>query len=133
MREEDKAKALESAPTEVETTGRQSAGMCGLCGMQMFLDERPHHCPPAAREGEPRLGEVNLHHPDGPMILADGGQWVPLGTLQSRKKYPKLYALVGMTYCDEDLRCCGELFLAGPELKDGDFDGFKISGDSKHA
>jgi hypothetical protein len=67
-----------------------------------------------------KIGDINVAYPGGPAILADGGVWLPLGSLASRKRYPKLYAAIGQTYADEDKRCCNaELFLAGPEEIEG--------------
>ncbi len=65
----------------------------------------------------PELGDINVSYPGGARMLADGGVWLPCGTLQSRKVYPQLYALIGQTYADEDKRCCNaELFLVGPDV-----------------
>jgi hypothetical protein len=53
-----------------------------------------------------KLGDINLHGDAGAMMLADRGEWLPCGSLQSRKDYPELYALIGQSYTDEDKRCC---------------------------
>lgn len=64
-----------------------------------------------------KIGDVDVNHNGGPAMLADGGAWVPLGSLQSRKTYPLLYAAIGHAYSDEDLRCCNsELFVCGNEI-----------------
>ena len=58
-----------------------------------------------------KIGDINLQN-SVPMIYADGGTWLKCsGQLVSRKQFPLLYAHLGMSYADEDQRCCNaELF-----------------------
>lgn len=59
----------------------------------------------------PKIGDINLQN-SVPMIYADGGTWLTCsGQLVSRKDFPGLYSKIGMSYADEDQRCCNaELF-----------------------
>ena len=58
-----------------------------------------------------KIGDINIHL-ECPAIYADGGVWlVCSGQLVSRKQFPLLYSKIGMSYADEDQRCCNaELF-----------------------
>lgn len=52
-------------------------------------------------------------------MLADGGVWVPLGSVMVVAEYRKLYAAIGDTYSAEDKREAhyrDGVFLAGPEI-----------------
>lgn len=65
-----------------------------------------------------KIGDINLHYPGGPAIMADGPLWLPCdGRLVSRKAYPLLYAHVGMGYADEDKRCCNAELFPLPDLR----------------
>lgn len=59
-----------------------------------------------------KIGDVNVNYPEGPAIFVDGEVWLPCdGRLLSRKSFPILYSILGMTFADEDKRCCNaELF-----------------------
>ncbi len=64
-----------------------------------------------------KIGDICTYYPGGPAILADEGIWLPCdGRLVSRKAYPILYSLIGMTYADEDKRCCNAELFPLPEL-----------------
>ncbi len=64
-----------------------------------------------------KIGDINTSYPGGPAMLVDGGRWeICDGRLLSRKTNPETYALIGMTYADEDKRCCNAELFPLPDL-----------------
>ena len=51
-------------------------------------------------------------------IEADGGAKLKAdGSLVSRKRWPRLYATIGMQFADEDKRCCTAELFPLPDLR----------------
>jgi len=65
-----------------------------------------------------KIGDVRIWAKSGPIIMADGEIWLPAdGRLVSRKAYPVLYSKIGMSYADEDKRCCNAELFPLPDLR----------------
>lgn len=66
-----------------------------------------------------KIGDINVNYPGGPAIYADGNFWIICdGSLVSRKTFPILYSIIGMTYADEDQRCCTSELFPVPDLRE---------------